>query len=91
MRSRVRMAIDAGKLGIVRRHLVAVSTDRVMVGDRKIGVVEGRTQPARGCVASVARCRVSSRDVVRDRAAERLCAVPLREVASIAGRVRRRE
>ena len=91
MRSRVRMAIDAGKLGIVRRHLVAVSTDRVMVRDRKIGMVEGRAQPTRGCVAGIARCRISSSDVVRDRAAERLCAVPLREVASIAGRVRRSE
>ena len=91
MRSRVRMAIDAGKLGIVRRHLMAVSTDRVMVGDRKIGVVEGRTQPARGCVAGIARCRISCSNVIRDSAAERLCAVPLREVASIAGRVRRSE
>ena len=51
MRSRVRMAIDAGKLGIVRRHLVAVGTDRVMVRDRKPGVVEGRAQPGCGRVA----------------------------------------
>ena len=78
MRGRVRMAIDAGKLGIVRRHLVAVSTDRVMVRDRKPGVVEGRAQPACGCVASIARCRISRSDVVRDSAAQRLRAVPFR-------------
>ena len=70
---------------------MAVGANRPVVRDREPGVVEGRTQPARGCVASVARCGVSSRDVVRDRAAQRLCTVPLRLVASIAGRVRRSE
>ena len=85
------MAVDAGKLGIVRRHLVAVSTDRAIMRDREPGVVERRAQPARGYVAGIARCRISCRDVVRDRAAQRLCAVPLRYVASVADRVRRSE
>ena len=78
MSSRVGMAVDACKLGVVRRHLVAVRTDRVMVGDREIGVVEGGPQPARGCVAGIARCRISRSDVVRDSAAQRLRAVPFR-------------
>ena len=62
-----------------------------MVRDSEEGVSEGRSQPARGCVAGVARCRIPCRDVVRDRATQSLCAVPLREVASIADRVRRIE
>jgi len=59
--------------------------------DREISVVERRAQPVRRCVAGITRCRISSRDVVRDRAAQRLCAVPFGQVASIADRVRRRE
>jgi len=62
-----------------------------VVRDREIGVVERRTQPVRGGMAGIARCWIACRDVVRDRAAQRLCAVPFREVASITDRVRRRK
>ena len=70
---------------------MTIRADRTIVRDLEPGVVEGRPQPRRGCVAGIAGCGISGRNVVRDRAAERLCAVPLREVASIAGRVRRSE
>ena len=62
-----------------------------MVRDREPRVVEGRAQPVCGGVAGIARCWISCRDVVRDRTAQRLGAVPFREVASITDRVRRRK
>ena len=62
-----------------------------MVRDREIGVIKGCSCPRRRRVAGVARCWIPGGDVVRDRAAQGLRTVPIRQVASIAGRIRRGE
>ena len=67
---------------------MAIRADRTIVRDLEIGVVEGRPQPGRGCMAGIAGCRIACRDVVRHRAAQRLCAIPIRLMAAVAGRVR---
>ena len=88
---RGRMTIDARKLGIIGRHLVAVSANRSVVWNGEPGVVERGSEPARGCVAGIARCRISCSDVVRDSAAQRLRAVPFGLMAAVASRVRGRQ
>ena len=86
-----RMAIDAGELRIVSRHLMAVGANGTMVRNREVGVVERGVQPVGGGVARVACRRVPGSNVVRDATTEGLRAVPLRNVASIADGVRRRQ
>ena len=64
------MAIDARKLQIVRRNLVAIIAHRAMVGNPEPGVIERRAQPVRrdpGGVASQTSRRETSRLVVRIR------------------------
>ena len=78
------MAIDARKLRVVGRNLVTVGANRCMVRDRKPGVIEGRPSPRGRRVAGVAGRRIAGSDVVRDGAAERLRAVPIRRVAAVA-------
>ena len=88
---RVRMAIDACKLRVVGRNLMAVCAHRIVMRDREPGVIKGCSCPRRRRMAGVAGCGIAGRDVVRDRAAQGLRTVPIRLVASIAGRVRRGE
>jgi len=83
------VAIDAGKGGVVCRHLVAVVAHRTVVRNPKISVVESCTKPTGRRVAGIARLRVAGRDVVRHGAAERLGAEPRRLVASVTSGVRR--
>ena len=82
------VAIDAGKVGIVGRHLVAIVTwrrIRLVVRNREIiAVIENGIQPVRGAVACVAGSGIAGGDVVRYRASESLRAVPLRDVATVA-------
>ena len=82
------MAVDAGKLRIVGGNLVTVSADRTMVRNREVSVIEGCAQPIGGGVAAIASRRVASSDVVRDRATQSLCAVPVSEVTAVARGVR---
>ena len=70
---------------------MAVVAHRAVMGNREVRVVKRRSEPAAGGVATIAGRWVSRCDVIRNRAAERLRTVPLRLVASIAGRVRRSE
>ena len=89
--SSARVAIDAGKLRVVRGNLVAIIAHGTIVRDREPGVVESRAQPARRCVAGIARCGISCRNVVWHGTAQRLRTVPFRQVAPITGRIRRGE
>ena len=87
-----RMAILTSERLIVRRHLVAVRTDRAIVRNAEPGVIKGRAQPAGGDprgMAGHASGRVQRGNVVRHGAAERHGALPSGLVASIAIRVRR--
>ena len=59
-----------------------------MVRDREISVIKRCSGPRRRRMAGVAGCGISGRDVVRDRAAQGLRTVPIRQVATVAGRVR---
>ena len=86
--SRVGVAVDARKLRVVGRNLVAIGTHRTVVRDREPGVVERRARPGGGRVASVAGGWIPGGEVVRDGAAQSCRAVPIRCVAWIAGRVR---
>ena len=83
------VAIDAGKLRVVRRNLVAIIAHGTIVRNPEPGVVESRAQPARRCVAGIARRWVVRRKVVRDSATQGLGAIPIREVAAVASCVRR--
>ena len=85
------VAVDARESGIVRRNQVAIGTDGTMVRDIKKGVVKGGAQPGRSVVATRAGGRVIGRDVIWDGAAERRSALPGRDVAAVAVRVRRSE
>lgn len=82
------VAVDACEAGVVGGHLMAVVADRTMVRDREIRVIEGRAQPTRRGVASVAGLRVSGRKVIWHGAAQSLRAEPCRLVTAIARRIR---
>src|SRR5260221_13898738 len=85
------VAVDARESGIVRRNQVAIGTDGTMEGDIKKGGVKGGGQPGRSVVATRASGRGIGRDVIWDGAAERRSALPGRDVAAVAVRVRRCE
>ena len=87
--SGLRVAVDTGEAGVVRRHLVAIVTHRPVMRNREVRVIERCAQPACGGVAGVARGWVPRGDVIRHRTAQRLRAVPLRQVAAGTNRVRR--
>jgi len=70
---------------------MAIRANRAMVRDGEVSVVEGGAEPVRGGVASIAGGRVPGGDVIRHAAAKSLRAVPFRQVASIADRIRRSE
>jgi len=91
MRGCTGMAIDARKLRVVRGNLVAIIAHGTIVRNPEPGVIERRAQPARRCVAGIARCGISRRNVVWHGTAQRLRTVPFRQVAPITGRVRRGE
>ena len=78
------MAVDAGEARIVGRNLVTIGTYGAVVRNREIGVIESRSQPTRGGVAAIAGRWITSRNMVRHRAAQSLCAVPIGDVASVA-------
>jgi len=82
-----RMAINACKLRVVRRDLVAVRAHRAMVWNSEPGVIKCRPCPRGRRVAGVAGRRIAGGDVVRDGAAERLRAVPIGLMAGIASSV----
>ena len=56
--------------------------------DRKVGVVKGCAKPRCGVVASGARRWITRGDVIGHRTAKCRCALPSRDVASVAIRVR---
>ena len=87
MRSRVRVAIDARKLRVIGRNLVAVRANRSVVRDRKPGVIKGRPCPRRRRVAGVAGRRITRCLMVRDRATHSKGAVPIGLMAAIASSV----
>ena len=84
------VAVDAGKLGIVGRNLMAIRAYRAVMRDREPGVVKGRSGPRRRGVAGVASGRVARRLVVWHGATHRKGAVPVCRVTTVTGRIRRR-
>jgi hypothetical protein len=82
------VAIDAGKTGVVQRYLVAIIANRPVVRNREVGVIEGGAQPAGRCVARIAGGWITRGNMVWHRTAERLRAVPLRQMAAVTGGVR---
>src|ERR1700756_2740511 len=80
---RIGMAIDARESGIVRRDQMAIGTHGTVVRDSESRMVERGTQPRRSVMASGARRRVTGRDVIRHISAERSCALPCRDVATV--------
>ena len=84
---RLRVAVDAAKSRIVGRDQMAVVTNRAMVGNREVGVIEGCAEPGSCVVASRAAGRVTGGDVIRHATAKRGGALPRRGVATIAVRV----
>jgi len=87
----LRVAIDAGERGVVRRDEMAIGTHRAVVRNREVGMVKRRAEPGSGVVTRVAGGRVARGDVVGDGAAQRDRALPGREVATVTIRVRSRE
>ena len=79
-----RMTVDTRKLRVVCRDLMAIRTHRAVVWDSEPGVIKRRPGPRGRRVAGVAGRRIAGGDVVRDGAAERLRAVPVRRVAAVA-------
>ena len=84
---RGRVAVDAGKLRIIRRNLVAIGAHRAIMRKCEPGVIKRRAEPSGRRVTGIACRRVTGRDVVRHAAAEGLRAIPFRQVASIANGV----
>src|SRR5271157_485632 len=89
---RLRVAINAGKAGVIRGNLVAVVARwgiRFVVGDREeIAVIERGSEPACRRVAGIARRWITGRNMVGHRAAQGLRAVPIGNVAAIADGIR---
>lgn len=85
------VAVDARKTGIVCGHLVAVVANRPVMGNREICVVERGSQPTARRMAAIAGGRISRGDVVRNGAAQRLRAVPLRLMTAVTSGIRRSE
>ena len=85
---RLRVAIDAGKRGIVRGNQVAIAANRAVMRNRENGVVEGRAQPRRGVVATVARRGITGSNVIWNCSTQRSRTLPCGNVATVAGRIR---
>ena len=81
------MAINACKLRVVRRDLVAVRAHRAMVWNSEPGVIKRRPCPPRRRVAGVAGRRITCCLMVRDRASHGKGAVPIGLMAAIASSV----
>jgi hypothetical protein len=81
------VAVDASKRAVVGGNLMAVIADGAVVRNRKIYMVERRSQPTAGGVAGVASGGIASGDVIGDAAAHGLRAVPVRFVAAVASGV----
>ena len=81
---RLRMAVDTGERRVVRGNQVAIAAYGAMVRDWEECVAKCRAEPTGRRMATLARCRVSRRDMVRHGAAGRLRAVPGRDVAAVA-------
>ena len=81
------VAVDAGEAGVVGGNLVAIATNRAVVGNGEISVIESSAEPVCSGVAGVASGWISRRDVVRDRTTESLRAVPIGEMATVASRI----
>ena len=85
------MAVDASKAGIVGGNLVAIVANGGVVWNREVRVIESGTEPVCGGVTAVAGRGISSRHMVWNRATEGLRAIPLCDMAAVAGRIRRRQ
>ena len=79
-----RVAINAGKAGVVRGDLMAIVANRAIMGNSEIGVIKRRAEPTGGGVAGRARRGIAGGDVIRHRAAEGLRAVPVSDMAAVA-------
>ena len=84
----VGMAVDTSKAGVVGGNLVAVVAHGFVMRDREVGVIESGAEPTGGGVASVAGSWIACREVIRDTAAESLCADPSSLMATVASGVR---
>ena len=85
--SRRRVAVDAGKLRIIRRNLVAIGAHRAIMRKCEPRVCKRRAKPAGRRVAGITGGRIASGNVIRYAAAECLRAVPFRQMASVANGV----
>jgi hypothetical protein len=85
---RLRVAIDAGKRGIVRGNQVAIAANRAVMRNREKGVVEGSAQPRGGVMATVARRGITGSNVIRNCSTQLRRTLPCGNVAAIAGRIR---
>jgi hypothetical protein len=85
------MAVDAGEARIVCGSLMAIVANRAVMRNREVGVVVAGAQPIGRRVATVASSGKSRGDVIGNRAAEGLRAVPLRLMTCITNRVGRGE
>ena len=63
---------------------MAIGANRAVVRNGEERVVEGCAKPVRGGVAGIAGGRITGGDVVRHTSAQRLRAVPFRQVAPVA-------
>jgi hypothetical protein len=84
---RRRMTVDAGKLRIIRRNLVAISAHRAIMRKCEPRVIKRRAEPSGRRVAGITCRRIARGDVIRYAAAKRLRTVPFRQVASVANGV----
>ena len=84
----LRVAIDAGKRRVVRGNQVAIAANRAVMRNREKGVVEGRAQPRRGVMATVASRGITGSNVIRNCSTQRRRTLPCGNVAAITGRIR---
>ena len=82
------VAVDAGKLRIIRRHLMAIGAHRPVMRKCEPRVSKRCAEPSGRRVASITCGRIARGDVIRYAAAECLRAVPFRQVATVANGVR---
>jgi hypothetical protein len=89
--SACRVAVDTRKTRIIGGDLVTIVANGAVMRNGEVRVLVAGAQPVRFCVAAIASRRKPSGDVVRNGTAQSLRAVPLRQVAAVANRIRCRE
>ena len=83
----LRVAIDAGKRRVVRGNQVAIAANRAVMRNREKGVVEGRAQPRRRVMATVASRGIAGSNMIRNWSTQCRRTLPCGNVAAITGRI----